>query len=86
VDFDYRDEGAIAYWHAFGSVLAERRRDRGLSQEQLAELAGLHRTFVSRIERSAQAPSLLAIYALSTALGITPSELLRQVEVQTRTA
>ncbi len=80
MDTDFRDEGALAYWHAFGIVLAELRRDRALSQEQLADKAGLHRTFVSRVERSVQAPSLLAIYALSTALGIFPSELLKRVE------
>jgi transcriptional regulator with XRE-family HTH domain len=80
MDTDIRNEGALAYWNAFGIVLASLRRERSLSQEDLAELAGLHRTFVSRVERSVQAPSLLAIYALSTALGIFPSELLKRVE------
>lgn len=61
-------------------MLAERRRSRGLSQEELAERAGLHRTFVSRVERGVQAPSLLAIYYLALALQVAPSELVRQVE------
>lgn len=37
--------------HVFGERIRHLRTEKGLSQEQLAELADLHRTFIGRIER-----------------------------------
>ena len=36
----------------FGKQVQELRKDRNLSQEQLAELAGVHRTYIGMIERT----------------------------------
>ena len=36
----------------FGKQVQELRKDRNLSQEQLAELAGVHRTYIGMIERA----------------------------------
>lgn len=52
------------------------RAERGISQEELADLAGLHRTYVGSIERSERNISIDNIGKLATALGVTPSKLL----------
>jgi transcriptional regulator with XRE-family HTH domain len=54
-----------------------RRREADLSQEALADLAGLHRTFVGSVERCERNISLDNIAKLAHALSITPSDLLR---------
>jgi transcriptional regulator with XRE-family HTH domain len=65
---------------AFGGALAALRTKRGLSQELLAEAAGYHRTYVSLLERGKHRPSLTTVIRLAVALGVSPSELVRQVE------
>lgn len=61
-------------------VLAQRLRVlrfiRGWSQEQLAEVSGLHRTYVSAIERGRCNLSLASMTKLADALGVTVVELL----------
>lgn len=59
-----------------GDRVSEFRRERGLSQEALADVAGLHRTYVGSIERGERNPSLLNLLRLSHALNISVSELL----------
>lgn len=66
--------------HAFGEVMRSLRLQAGLSQEELAFRCGRHRTFVSVVERGKNAPSLTTVWVLATALGVTPSELVRRVE------
>jgi transcriptional regulator with XRE-family HTH domain len=56
--------------------LREIRRRRGISQERLAELAGLHRTYVSGVERGERNISLLNIERLATAIGVAMSDLM----------
>lgn len=53
----------------FGTRLREIRLTKGISQERLAELAGLHRTYVSSVERGERNISLENIDRLATALG-----------------
>ena len=52
------------------------RAERGLSQEKLAELASLHRTYISQVERSEKNISIDNIARLADVLGITASKLL----------
>jgi transcriptional regulator with XRE-family HTH domain len=52
------------------------RAKKGLSQEELADLAGLHRTYVGSVERCERNISLDNIEKLATALKVKPSELL----------
>ncbi len=59
----------------FGHRLRELRRERGLSQSELAERAQVTPEFVSRLERSRVGPSLPAISRLARALGVAPREL-----------
>lgn len=63
----------------FGPVLKRVRVERGMTQEQLADAAGLHRTEISLLERSRRKPLLETIVVICRGLGITPAELLDQV-------
>lgn len=64
----------------FGRAIRELRQKRGFSQEKLAFDSGLHRTYVSLIERGVKSPSLRTIFQISRALKVKPSILLSKVE------
>lgn len=55
------------------------RAELALSQERLADLANLHRTYVGSIERSERNVSIDNIAKLAQALGVEPSELLKDL-------
>jgi transcriptional regulator with XRE-family HTH domain len=61
----------------FGEKVRELRRARGLSQEELAFRAGIHRNYLGGIERGERNPALDNISAIAKALGVNLSELLR---------
>ena len=54
---------------AFGDRVSELRRARGLSQQQLAQKSGLHRTYIGGVERGERNVSLLNINKIALALG-----------------
>jgi transcriptional regulator with XRE-family HTH domain len=58
----------------------KRRESLGLSQEELAQRSGLHRTYVSDIERGARNPSLKTICRLAEGLGLTTAQLIQEAE------
>lgn len=60
-----------------GTNLRRLRAARGLSQESFAFEAGIHRTYVSDIERGARNPTITVVENLAITLGVTASELLR---------
>jgi transcriptional regulator with XRE-family HTH domain len=60
----------------FGRRLREVRTGKGISQEKLAELAGLHRTYVSSVERGERNISLVNIENLANALGVPMAALM----------
>ena len=68
--------------NAFGVVLRELRKNRGLTQEKLGFEADLRRTFVSLLELGEQQPTLTTIFKLAAALKISPSKLIELVEEQ----
>jgi transcriptional regulator with XRE-family HTH domain len=60
----------------FARNLRRLRHAAGLSQEELAARAGLHRTYVSSIERANRNVSIENIFALAAALKCDPRDLL----------
>jgi transcriptional regulator with XRE-family HTH domain len=70
---------AAAVRTAFGKTLIEIRKERGLSQERMAELADLDRTTPSLLERGLRQPTLAVIFLLGRALAVDPRELVGRV-------
>ncbi len=65
---------------AFGMVLKRMRKERGLSQEELAWDAQLDPKFVSMLERGRKEPGYRTILKLSRALGCTSGHLMSEVD------
>ena len=59
-----------------GRNIRRHRKKLGLTQEQLAERADLHRTFIGVVERGEKTLSLDSLARIARALGTTPQELL----------
>lgn len=66
----------------FGAVVRKRRTEQGLSQESLANLAGLHRTYISMLERGTRNPSLTVILQIAEALDTTAATLMTDIETK----
>ena len=64
----------------FGRILQEERKAKKISQEKLAKLAGLDRTFISLIENGKRSPTFSTILKICSALEIAPSELFSMYE------
>ena len=60
-----------------GSNIRRLRTERGLSQEAFADLANIHRTYVSDIERGARNPTITIVQRLGDALGVEAADLIR---------
>jgi transcriptional regulator with XRE-family HTH domain len=59
----------------FAANLRTLRQRRGVSQEELGHLTGLHFSDVSRIERGVREPGVRIIYRLAKGLGVPPADL-----------
>lgn len=64
----------------FGKVVKQIRQQKKLSQEKLAEMAGLDRTFVSLIERGRRRPTLESAARISKALNLSLSWMVATAE------
>ena len=64
-----------SFTSAFGARVRSLRLGRGMSQEEVAHLAGLHVTYLSGIERGKRNPSLKNIRRVAVALGVGVGEL-----------
>lgn len=66
------------------AILAENiktfRREKGLSQEELAEQCGLHRTYIGSVERHERNVTLSTLEVLAITLGVTVPDLLTEHE------
>ncbi|MCL4871517.1 MAG: helix-turn-helix transcriptional regulator [Anaerolineae bacterium] len=67
---------------AFAKVLRNLRHEKNFSQEAFAFEVGIHRTYVSQLERGLKSPSLKTIQKISQVLGVNLSELMALVEIE----
>lgn len=65
---------------ALGHEIRRHRNAKGLSQEKLAELAGLNRNYIGFVERAERSPRVTTIFRISRALGLHPGELIRDMK------
>jgi transcriptional regulator with XRE-family HTH domain len=56
------------------------RQEKGLTQEQLAELSGFSQQYISGLEQGRRNPTIVSLYELATALGVSHTELVRSAE------
>lgn len=64
-----------AIQRSFGDRVRDFRKQRGHSQEELADLCGLHRTYIGSVERGERNVTLLNIYKIAKALSVKPGDL-----------
>ena len=65
---------------AFGNVIRELRKANQISQEKLAELSNLDRSFISLLECGHKQPSLITIFQIAKAFNISASKILSLAE------
>lgn len=63
------------YLKQFAQRVKTFREAQGISQEKLAEKAGLHRTYIGMVERLERNPSLVSIHKIANGLGVHITEL-----------
>ncbi len=73
------DNLRVTHRAVFGERVRELRVAAGMSQEGLADASGLHRTYISSLERGQRNLGLDDIIILARALGVSPSALLETV-------
>ncbi len=65
--------------HRLGLNVKAIRKERGYSQEELAFESGLHRTYISAVERGVRTPTIAVVEKIAQALNVTASRLLDDV-------
>jgi transcriptional regulator with XRE-family HTH domain len=65
-----------------GRVIARHRASAEVTQEKLAEMAGLERGYISLMERGLRMPTVDTIFRLCRGLKVSPSEMIRDMEKQ----
>jgi transcriptional regulator with XRE-family HTH domain len=61
-----------------GLNLQRLRREKGLSQEELADLASIHQTYLSGVERGKRNPTITVLQRIAKALGVDIQDLVQQ--------
>ena len=69
---------------AVGAVICRQRKEKGMTQELLSGLAGIARSHLSMIENGAKQPNFETIWRIADALDISPSELVAEIEAETK--
>jgi transcriptional regulator with XRE-family HTH domain len=63
-----------------GKLLREARENSGLSQEDLAARARVHRTYISLLERDKKSPTLKVLLRICKALGVSAADVIAKLE------
>ncbi len=78
-----KSDQSILDMDKFGGKLSHLRQRHGLSQSQLAELIGVTRTHVSRMERGEKIPNIAMLLKIANIFGVTTDLLIRdELEVE----
>ncbi|HCF2132185.1 TPA: helix-turn-helix transcriptional regulator [Pseudomonas aeruginosa] len=67
---------------AFGAAVRALRSERGIAQESLANLAGIERSHMGKVERGEHMPTLAIIFKIAGALGCSTATLMAATEAQ----
>ncbi|MGB8843777.1 MAG: helix-turn-helix transcriptional regulator [Aliidongia sp.] len=65
-----------------GQNVKQIRQEKGLTQERFAEVSGFSQQYISSLERGRRNPTVVTIYELATALGVSHMELVRSPEAE----
>jgi len=63
-----------------GLNFARLRKEKGFTQERFAETSGFTQQYVSDLERGRRNPTVVTLFHLASALGVTPADLLAEVD------
>ena len=75
-----KDQEKQRWLEAVGKAIRGFRNELDVSQEKLGDLAGLHRTYVSDVERGRRNPTAWTLLALANTLKKKPSDIFREAE------
>jgi transcriptional regulator with XRE-family HTH domain len=64
----------------FGQILKKLRTEHGQSQEEFAANIGMHRTYISQLERGLKSPSLRTLEKICKELGLSLSQLMHHLD------
>jgi len=78
-------EANLTIEEAFGQVVRELRKANNLSQEKLAELSHMDRSFISLLEHGHKQPSLITIFQLAKAFNVSATAIIGAVEEKIHT-
>jgi transcriptional regulator with XRE-family HTH domain len=63
-----------------GLNFAKLRKDKGFTQERFAEMSGFTQQYVSDLERGRRNPTVVTLFHLASALGVTPTDLVAELD------
>lgn len=63
-----------------GQRIRDLRHVRSISQEELADVAGVHRTYIGMVERGEKNVTILTLSKFASAFGLSISELIKEME------
>ena len=69
---------------ALATVLKRLRREKNLAQDDFALIVGLHRTYISQLERGLKSPTLKTLQRVAEALDLSLVELMGHLEKELR--
>lgn len=65
----------------FGKVLVQLRKEKGVSQQELADNCDIERAFVSRMERAISQPTISIVFKIADHFKLKPADLVERVDI-----